>query len=113
MPTAAERRSRPEDLRTDRQFGFYRLAAELVYETTDIDLEAHYLASGEVVPVTKTTDQLERDGKWIYAVAKGIAEARAKNEFSVRPSDFTCPTCAFRLVCDEGRSFLRARLGDR
>lgn len=102
---------RPENLRTDRQFGFYRLAAERVYETTEIDLEAHYLASGLVVPVAKTAEQLDLDAKWIYAVAKGIVEARARNEFNVRPSDFTCPTCPFRIVCDEGRGYLRARIG--
>lgn len=98
-----------EALRTDRQFGFYRLAAERIYGTAEIDLEAHYLASGEVVTVTKSDEQLDRDGKWIYAVAKGIGEARLMNEFAVRPSDFTCPTCAFRIVCDEGRSFLRTQ----
>jgi DNA helicase-2/ATP-dependent DNA helicase PcrA len=100
-----------EDLRTDRQFGFYRLAAERVYETTDIQLEAHYLASGEVVRVEKTAEQLERDGKWVYAVAKGIAEARARNQFAARPSDHKCPACPFRIVCDEGRAFLRTQPG--
>jgi DNA helicase-2/ATP-dependent DNA helicase PcrA len=98
----------PEELRTNRQFGFYRLAAERVYETAAVDLEAHYLASGEVVTVTKTDEQLERDEKWVYAVAKSIGEARARNDFPVRPSDFTCPSCPFRIVCDEGRAFLRA-----
>ena len=100
-----------EALRTNRQFGFYRLAAERVYETSDIDLEAHYLESGEVVALTKSAEQLDRDAKWIYAVAKGIREARLKNGFTVRPSDFTCPTCAFRIVCDEGRDFLRTQIG--
>jgi DNA helicase-2/ATP-dependent DNA helicase PcrA len=98
-----------EDLRSDRQFGFYRLAAERVYSTMEIDLEAHYLASGDVVAVEKDAEQLDRDSKWVYAVSRGITDARRRNEFITRPSDFTCPPCPFRIVCDEGREFLRAR----
>lgn len=99
---------RAEELSGDRQFGFYRLAAERTYETSDIGIEAHYLGPGAIVPVAKTADQLDRDSRWMYAIAKGIAEARARGEFPARPGDFTCPTCPFRIVCDEGRTFMRA-----
>ncbi len=98
-----------DELRVDRQFGFYRLVAERLYDTTDIDLEAHYLGSGNVMAVEKSAEQLDRDSKWVYAVTKGIAEARARNEFIPRPSDYNCPPCPFRIVCDEGRDFLRSR----
>lgn len=98
-----------EELRGDRQFGFYRLAAERVYETQLIDLEAHYLSSGDVVRVEKSDAQLERDGRWIYAITRRINESRAGGDFAPRPSDFLCPPCPFRLVCDEGREFLRRR----
>ena len=61
------------------------------------------------VEVDKDDDQLERDRRWAWAVAKSINEAREARSFPVQPGDFTCPYCPFQVVCDQGQSFLRAR----
>jgi len=99
-----------KDRRLGRQFGIYKLAATQILGTAQIDLEAHYISGPTVVEVDKDDDQLDRDRRWAWAVAKSINEAREARSFPVQPGDFTCPYCPFQVVCDQGQSFLRARL---
>ncbi len=98
-----------KDRRLTRQFGLYKLAATQILGTTQIDLEAHYISGPRVVEVAKDDEQLDRDRRWAWAVAKSINEARAVRSFPVQPGDFTCPYCPFQVVCDQGQSFLRTR----
>lgn len=91
-----------DDRRLRRQFGLYRAAAVLILETERIDMEAHFVSAGAVTPIEQSQDL-----KWAYAVSKEIAESRIARSFPAKPSDFTCPSCPFRLVCDEGREYLR------
>jgi RecB family exonuclease len=97
-----------KDRRLGRQFGIYKLAAIQILGTTEIDLEAHYISGPTVVELTRDDDQLDRDRRWAWAVAKSINEARAARSFPVQPGDFTCPYCPFQVVCDQGQTFLRA-----
>jgi len=97
-----------KDRRLGRQFGIYKLAAIQILGTTQIDLEAHYISGPTVVELAKDDDQLDRDRRWAWAVAKSINEARAARNFPVQPGDFTCPYCPFQVVCDQGQTFLRA-----
>jgi DNA helicase-2/ATP-dependent DNA helicase PcrA len=97
-----------KETRLRRQFGLYRAAAEILLETDRIDLEAHFITAGAVTPVTQSQDL-----KWAYAVSKEIAESREARSFPAKPSDFNCPSCPFRLVCDEGQEYLRRRRSER
>jgi len=97
-----------KDRRLARQFGIYKLAAKQILGAGEIDLEAHFVSGPTVVEVPKDDEQLERDRRWAWAVAKSINEARAVRTFPVQPGDFTCPYCPFQLVCDQGQTFLRS-----
>jgi CRISPR/Cas system-associated exonuclease Cas4 (RecB family) len=96
-----------KDFRLGRQFGIYRLGVRRAAGTEKVDLEAHFIAGGDAIPIERDEDQLERDRRWAWAIAKGIRDSRAKRDFTVNPSDFNCPGCPYRLVCDEGQQFLR------
>jgi DNA helicase-2/ATP-dependent DNA helicase PcrA len=99
-----------KDFRLGRQIGVYRLGARRLVGNEPIDLEVHFISGGEAISVERGEDQLERDRRWAWAIANGITTARTKREFTVNPSDFNCPTCPFRLVCDEGQEFMRRNL---
>jgi DNA helicase II / ATP-dependent DNA helicase PcrA len=93
-----------DDRRLRRQFGLYRAAAGVLLETDRIDMEAHFVSAGAVAPIKHPQDL-----KWAYAVSKEIGECRTARSFPAKPSDFNCPSCPFRLVCDEGNEYLRRR----
>jgi len=96
-----------KDFRLGRQFGIYRLGARRMIGNEPIDLEAHFISGGDAIPIERAEDQLDRDRRWAWAIANSISIARTKRDFPVNPSDFNCPSCPFRLVCDEGQEFLR------
>jgi DNA helicase-2/ATP-dependent DNA helicase PcrA len=98
-----------KDFRLGRQFGMYRLGARQLLSTASLDAEVHFIAGGEAIRIDQDEDQLERHRRWAWAVAKSIGEARRTRHYPVNPNDFNCPTCPFRLVCDEGQEFLRAK----
>jgi ATP-dependent exoDNAse (exonuclease V) beta subunit len=93
-----------DDRRLRRQFGLYRAAAGVLLETDRIDMEAHFVSAGAIAPIKQSQDL-----KWAYAVSKEIGESRTARSFPAKPSDFNCPSCPFRLVCDEGHEYLRRR----
>lgn len=105
----------PASLRSDLQAGLYALALEQRDHALPTDLATHFVGDQlAVIAINKDADQLERDRRKAWAIARAIADSHSSGQFPARPSEWNCGNCSFRPVCDEGRRFLasQASVGD-
>jgi hypothetical protein len=56
--------------------------------------------------VSRMLKLVKRDRRKAWAIAPQIAASHESREFPARPSEWNCPNCSFRPVCDEGRHFV-------
>ena len=88
----------------DLQVRAYAVALSQQQHCDRVDVEMHYLQTGEAVRVEFDAKTLDRAFKNISAVTGEMSEAWRTGVFPARPSTWNCPRCEYRTVCDEGRA---------
>ena len=90
------------------QLALYREAAARRTGGKDFDLEFHFLQDGSVVRLDLSENDISRTLYAAGMTANEIHEAVRTRQFPAKATAWTCPTCPYRAVCDEGRAAMEA-----
>ncbi len=88
------------------QLALYREAAARRTGAGGFDLEFHFLRDGSVVRLELSESDISRTLFAAGKTADEIHEAVRTCQFPVKPTAWSCPTCPYRPVCDEGQALV-------